>query len=92
MGVQVLYRSAGIGTLVLGGCFLLAGCSSVESVRGPDGTPHRLVHCRMGLKHCHEKAAEVCGKYRVVNSSGQVKGYTDETSEGETALLIKCEK
>jgi len=91
MSVHVLYLRVGIATLLVGTGFFLVACSTVESVRGPDGTPHRLINCRLGLKDCHEKAAEICGKYRVVSSSGQVKGYTDETSEGTNALLIKCE-
>lgn len=91
MCVRVLYHRAGKGTaiVVLG---LLAGCSTVESVRGPDGTPHMLVHCRLGLKDCYQKAAELCGKYRVIQESGQARGNSDESSEQELALLIKCEK
>jgi|GEM_PF-1737008 len=92
MTVKKMYRRAKTSSTAILLGSLLAGCSTVESVRGPDGTPHRLVHCRLGLKDCYQKAAEICGKYRVIQESGQARGHSDEKSEEELALLIKCEK
>lgn len=70
--------------------FYMASCTSVQTIKGPDGTDHQLVHC-YSIKNCYERASEVCGKYKIVNTSNEVSG-TKNNSSTSINLLVKCEK
>ena len=71
---------------------LLTACASSKNVKGPDGTPHKLITCSQ-LGKCFEKAAEVChGSFRQVETNVQtIPGYNGTTTE-EIKILVKCEK
>jgi hypothetical protein len=66
---------------------VLAGCTSAQTITGPDGTPHKLITCQM-IESCYAEASNLCGgKYKIVNSS-------THTALGDnlgTDLLVKCE-
>ena len=68
----------------------LAGCVTVKPIAGPDGTEHQLVSCSR-VEKCYAKAAEVCGKYTIVNASTGVHGVYGITGS-DVKLLVKCEK
>ena len=72
--------------------FFFFGCASSKNVKGPDGTPHKLITCSQ-LGKCFEKAAEVCeGSFKQVNTETKtIPGYNGTTTE-EIKLLVKCEK
>ncbi|MBK7891506.1 MAG: hypothetical protein IPJ84_11900 [Bdellovibrionales bacterium] len=83
------FRTQAIAMLFLG--LAISGCASVETIPGPDGTPHQLVSCP-DVRYCYEKAAEVCGgKYKIVNSSSSVSGSKESTSSS-TEILVKCKR
>jgi len=74
--------------LVLG--LVLSGCGTANVINGPDGTPHQLISCS-NIEGCYQKAAEVCGKYKIINTSSETSGMNGTT--GTTIkLLVKCEK
>lgn len=74
-----------------GGLFFLTGCASVETLSGPDGTVHHLVHCSE-VRLCYEKALQVCnGPYEIVNTSTRVSGAPHGWTTSEQQLLIKCQ-
>ncbi len=69
----------------------LSGCASMRTadIKGPDGTPHKLITC-MKIENCYLDATEVCGgKYQIVNTSSEVGGDATGTSS-MTKLLVKC--
>lgn len=69
---------------------LLIGCSTVETLTGPDGSTHHLIQCSE-VRLCYEKALEVCkGPYEIVNSTTQVNGAPQGWTVSEQQLLIKC--
>jgi hypothetical protein len=70
---------------------LLAACASSKNVKGPDGTPHKLITCSQ-LGKCLEKAAEECeGNFRQRESNvTTIPGYNGTTTE-EIKLLVECE-
>jgi hypothetical protein len=71
---------------------ILSACASSKNVKGPDGTPHKLITCSQ-LGKCFEKAAEVChGSFKQVSTEAKtIPGYNGTTTE-EINLLVKCEK
>lgn len=70
----------------------LVSCASATNVKGPDGTPHKLITCSQ-LGKCYEKAAESCeGQFRSVETRiKQIPGYNGTTTE-QVNLLVKCAK
>ncbi len=77
--------------LLVSNFFLAGWISTSEIIKGPDGNPHQVVTCG-DVKHCYEKATEVCGgAYQIVNSSSQGSGDNQSTSSS-TKLLVKCQK
>ncbi len=70
---------------------LLVACASSRNVKGPDGTPHKLISCSQ-LGKCYEKAAEVCkGSFKQVETNVEtIPGYNGTTTE-EIKILVKCE-
>ncbi len=71
---------------------LIAGCShtSQKTIVGPDGTKHKLITCNE-VEDCYQKANELCGEYKIVNSSTNTSGVENITSS-EIQLLVKCEE
>lgn len=78
-----------IRTLVL---LVLVGCASASSkkIKGPDGTDHYSIVCNEIIR-CYQKANDVCGKYKIVNSIHNVNHMGMAMSQGESHLLVKCE-
>lgn len=67
----------------------LSGCATTETIAGPDGEPAQLITCG-AIKLCYQKATEVCGKYKILNTTSEFSG---EHSSGTSQihLLVKCE-
>lgn len=66
--------------------------ATVKDVQGPDGELHHLVECSY-VEYCYEKATEICGKYKIVNTTNKVSSQQAETganTETDTQMLIKC--
>jgi hypothetical protein len=70
----------------------IAACASSKNVKGPDGTPRKLITCSQ-LGKCFEKAAEECkGNFKQIESNvTTIPGYNGTTTE-EVKLLVECEK
>lgn len=70
---------------------LLIGCASSKNVKGPDGTPHKMISCSQ-LGKCYEKAASECaGQFKPVETEiNEIPGYNGTTTE-EIKLLVKCD-
>jgi hypothetical protein len=72
---------------------LLAGCVSVNEVRGPDGKTALAVGCERATA-CYKKAGELCpnGYDLVGNSSGSYVGGTNGSVYGgtTTTLVVEC--
>lgn len=77
--------------VILGLLFLLSisGCVTSKVITGPDGSPHHLISCG-DIENCYEKAAELCGKYKIINNSTVTSGGNGTTSTTQK-VLIKCE-
>jgi len=72
----------------LSGC--LFGCVTAKVITGPDGSPHQLITCP-AVESCYAKAGEICGKYKIVNTSSNTSGASGNTST-TIDMLVKCEK
>lgn len=68
---------------------LFTGCTTATKIVGPDGTENQLISCEQ-IEDCYQKATEVCGKYKIVNTSSEVSGYNG-ISGTTVKLLVKCE-
>ncbi len=75
---------------LLGLILMLTGCVSAKMISGPDGSPHQLISCG-SVEQCYDKAAEICGKYKIINTSSETSGANGSTSSS-IKLLVKCEK
>lgn len=64
-------------------------CSQIETVKGPDGSNHLLVHCNR-IQDCYEEASKACGKYKIINSSSQASKGLNDSIDNSHQLLIKC--
>lgn len=63
----------------------LVGCAAgSKKLKGPDGSEHYSLQC-FNINACYEKASELCGKYKIVNS-------IPATEEEQFHLLVKCEE
>ncbi len=79
-------------TLAIFTAALFTSCTSVKTIEGPDGTPHKLVNCG-SIEVCYEKAKDACGgKYKIVNTSNSVSGTPQVGTFSSTDLLVKCEE
>jgi hypothetical protein len=73
---------------------LLASCqlAQVKTIQGPDGTKNHLISCS-SVEHCYAKAAEICGKYSIVNTSSDTSSLGDKSPTSTTVnLLVKCNR
>lgn len=72
---------------------LIVSCSHVsqKTVVGPDGSKHKLVSC-IGVEKCYEKAAQLCGKYKIVNTSHDTNGIGNSPTTTTIKLLVKCDE
>lgn len=75
--------------VILSLAITLVSCASSKIINGPDGSPHQLIRCGM-LEKCYEKATEVCGKYKIVNTATETSGMNGNTSS-TINLLVKCD-
>jgi hypothetical protein len=75
------------------GLAILAGCVSVNEVKGPDGKPAFAVGCGRATA-CYKKAGELCpnGYDLVGNNSGSYVGGTNGSVYGgsTTTLVVEC--
>lgn len=71
--------------------FIVAGCATPKDVKGPDGTPHKLLTCDE-IEDCYEEASQICGKYKIVNTSQHANAVTNGHGGGSySKMLVKCE-
>lgn len=70
--------------------FLTACATDVKNIKGPDGTPHKLLGC-YDIEDCYKNASKLCGKYKIINTSNETTPASGGTSNTYTKLLIKCE-
>lgn len=69
----------------------IIGCTTAETIVGPDGTENELISCP-SVEDCYQKANEVChGPYKIVNTSTDTSG-SNGYSGTTTKLLVKCGK
>jgi hypothetical protein len=73
---------------------LIISCAhhtSQKTVKGPDGSKHKLVSCG-AIEACYNRSAELCGTYKIVNTSHDT--YTDGNGKTHTSvnLLVKCDE
>jgi hypothetical protein len=75
------------------GLALLAGCVSVDEVKGPDGKPALALKCEDATA-CYKKAGELCpDRYDLVgnNSQNYVGGTNGSVYGGTTTTLaVEC--
>lgn len=67
----------------------ISGCVTSKVITGPDGSFHHLIYCG-DIESCYEKATEICGKYKIINTSSETSGGNGTTSTSQR-LLVKCE-
>jgi len=73
----------------------LVSCTtvSVQDIRGPDGTTNHLISCEYNVTDCYAKAAEICGKYKIVNTTADTSSLGGKSpTHTTTQLLVKCDK
>ena len=63
----------------------------VSRVPGPDGSNSYLVSCS-DTYWCYQRANELCGRYKIINTTYETDRSFDGTYVGTTTkMLIKCE-
>lgn len=68
---------------------LLTSCVSTKVVKGPDGSEHHLITCG-DVELCYSKATEICGKYKIIDSSTNTSEMNGTTSTF-IKVLVKCQ-
>lgn len=69
---------------------ILTSCQTVQTIKGPDGTPHELITCA-STEDCYSEATQVCGgKYQIVNTSSEVASFAGSATQSNVKLLVKC--
>lgn len=74
---------------------LLAGCTTVTEVKGPDARPAYVVECHNHEAECYQKASEVCPKgYSMVSNKVGTTGIPLATGGSiatpDHSLVIQC--
>lgn len=81
-----------IQAVVIG--LVVASCTHVTHVMGPDGTDHLAISCGSRIERCYKAAAKRCPYgYSIVDRTSGISGYVNPYEadiRSSDTMLIKC--